>query len=223
MAVPQGEWPVPRRVIRLRAGSRPHVPSPRLGAAALSEARRPARRPGSDAPAGGAAWPGLWGCVLTALLSGAGCWVLVAPRLAADLAGGAATASALAAVAPAELPDALGTLSSSAGLLERLRRRQGCQALAVVTLAAPPGAPPARIRLRSGAYYSPAFTLAAAPVRVAIPYPAPPEAGHGVLSVLSDGGAAVLALSPPWLLPTAAGEASRGVTWQPDAGCAARG
>lgn len=155
-----------------------------------------------------------------ALLSGVGCWFLVAPRLAAgDLAGTGAETSRLVEVAPADVPAALGTLSGSGGVLERLRRQRGCEALAVVTLAAPPGRPPARVRLRSGSYYSPAFILTATPVRVAVPFPAPLEAGYGTLSVLSDGGEAVVALSPPWHLPPSPGEASRNVTWRPGAAC----
>lgn len=160
----------------------------------------------------------MWGCVLTALLSGAGCWFLVAPRLVSLTDAGS---TRLEEVAPADLPAAMTTLSPSGGVLEQLRRERGCEALAVVTLAAPPGGPPARVRLRSGSYDSPAFLLTAAPMRVAIPYPAPVEAGRGTLMVISDGGEAVVALLPPWRLPTAPGEASRLVTWQPGTGCTA--
>ncbi len=199
------------------AGLRPAIPPHHPGRLPVSG---PRRRPGAvrGAGEGRAAWPGLWGCVLTALLSGAGCWFLGAPRLASLSDAGV---DRLEEVAPADLPSAIATLSPSGGVLERLRRERGCEALAFVTLAAPPGGPPARVRLRSGSYFSPAILLTATPVRVAIPYPAPVEAGRGTLTVLSDGGEAVVALLPAWHLPIAAGEASRVVTWRPGAGCAA--
>jgi len=55
-------------------------------------------------------------------------------------------------------------------------------------------------------------------VRVAIPYPAPYEAGQGILSVLL-GGEATVALTPAWNISPKAGVTERAVTWQPSESC----
>jgi hypothetical protein len=75
------------------------------------------------------------------------------------------------------------------------------------------------IRLRSGNYISPNFSLTDAPVRVALPYPAPYEAGHGTLSVIAVGGEATVSLLPPWRVVGGSGLASHEVTWHPRIRC----
>ena len=79
---------------------------------------------------------------------------------------------------------------------------------------------PVRVRVRSGGYFSPVFVLSPRPVRIAIPYPAPYQAGRGELTVFVEGGEAVVALTPPWHVPAAAGGAMRVVQWHPGAACA---
>ena len=75
------------------------------------------------------------------------------------------------------------------------------------------------IRLRSGSYYSPDFSLSGVPVRIAIPYPAPYDAGRGTLSVLHSGGYVTLDLNPAWHLTAQETSGSHQVTWQPSQHC----
>jgi hypothetical protein len=75
------------------------------------------------------------------------------------------------------------------------------------------------VRLISGGYYSPIFKLSGTPVRIAIPYPAPYDSGHGVLTMLHTGGDASVALRPALLLTTQNTSITRQVTWQPGQIC----
>lgn len=189
----------------------------------MSEAGRSGRSPLSISMKRSNALPGLWGSILTALLSAAACWFVVAPELAAsDFARLGTHTSRLEELQASDMANALPTLSGSAGVLDRARRRE-CQALAVVTLVASPGNPPAKVRLRSGTYDSPPLTLTTVPMRIAIPYPAPFSVGHGILSVFSDGGQAVVALYPPRVLPVSPGLSSIPVSWRPHTSCEAPG
>ncbi len=168
--------------------------------------------------------PGLAAATLVAVLAGLASWFALLPAVdAARRPAPAAIASDLAEVAPADIPAALGTMANSAGVLAQFRggeRRCG-QHLAWVALA-PRGGAAGAVRLRSGAYISPEFALAAAPFRVAIPFPGPYAAGRGTLEVLHDGGGTI-ALTPAWNLPPAPGDAKRVVTWRTSIHCPAAG
>ena len=142
------------------------------------------------------------------------------PRLAGKDAGAADAAGTLAEVKPDEMAGALSTMDPSAADRAKLADRKACGTrLAWVSIVQAADQPAVRIRLRSGRYVSPLFTVGPQPVRIALPYPAPYATGHGTLGVFTVGGAAVVGLQPVWHVAASAGEVTRTVTWRPDAGC----
>jgi hypothetical protein len=132
----------------------------------------------------------------------------------ADL-GGTNVSSDLAQVDDSERSAAVATLNGSDRFLAQFKEQQGrCPVpLAWVSVIRPAGQAGGTIRLRSGNYFSPVFDLGELPVRIAIPYPAPYEEGRGTLTALVDGGAAVIALQPPWHPLPPGPSASHQVTW----------
>ena len=153
---------------------------------------------------------------LAALLVGYGA------RQAQDPApsGNDANVSSVADVSPDEFQAASDTLAGTPRQLAQLRERAACsRRLAWVTIMREPGQAPGRIRLQSGSYYSPPFELGDTPVRVALPYPAPYETGHGVIVVVGTTTSALVALTPPWHVPAQAGMAAKQVTWKPVGAC----
>ena len=164
--------------------------------------------------------PGGWQAVLIAALSALliGYWARQnqsAPRL-----DDKDNVSRVADVAPQDLPAALDTVAGTPRQLAQFREHDACgRRLAWVTMVRAPGQATGRIRLQSGSYISPAFELLEAPVRVALPYPAPYATGHGVISVVGATAAAVVALTPPWHVPAQAGMQAREVTWTPSGVC----
>ena len=174
------------------------------------------RRKGAGSPMPGR-WPAL--AMSAAFAAFSAFWTL--PRLAAPQAPAAEGApSALAEVAPAERNAALSTMHLSPGLAASLEKQDaGCKRLAWVSVARAPGTKGGTIRLLSGGYGSPVFTPTEIPLRVAIPYPAPYLSGHGTLTILSDAGGAIVALTPAWHAPLQAGRSSHEVSWIPDQAC----
>ena len=170
------------------------------------------------------AWPGSWQLGATAVLSGLACWFWLFPQYAAENAGKAeigSVASEIAEVSESDLAGALSTMSLSGSTVARLRKgsRDCANRLAWVTLSLPNRESEQRVRLRSGNYFSPAFTVTRMPVRVAIPYPAPYESGHGTLTVVGADDSLVVALSPGWHVPTNTGTAAHAVSWHPASSC----
>jgi hypothetical protein len=171
------------------------------------------------APAG---LPGAWAAALIAIISGLIAGAMARPK--ADVTDGAAPPgiSRLADVAPDEIAAALDTIAVSPEQAAKFRAREACRRkLAWVTIAGLPGQPPGRIRLQSGKYISPAFDLTDAPVRVALPYPAPYPTGHGTIEVVGTSSDATVALTPPWRVAAQQGFQSREVSWTPVDACPA--
>jgi hypothetical protein len=164
--------------------------------------------------------PGLLPAAVVAVLSGIGCWLWLTP--AAPPPAAAPNAGDLAEVSEQDITGALGTMAGSDAVLAQFKQREaGCRVpLAWVTVAHAPGQPDPTVRIHSGGYMSPPFEVTATPRRIAIPYPGPYLAGHGILGVLSTGGAASIAIIPPWNLPPQPGEATHAVTWHPTTRCA---
>ena len=75
------------------------------------------------------------------------------------------------------------------------------------------------VRIRSGAYLSPAFHVTGVPQRIAIPYPSPYSAGRGVLSLVGDANDLWFYLTPGWFIETLNGAASINVVWTPGNPC----
>jgi hypothetical protein len=165
--------------------------------------------------------PGTWQALVIAALSAlaVGYWAQ-----AGENAPGAAAAnvSRVAEVAPQDVPAALDTVAGTPEQLAQYKNQEACSArLAWVTVVRSPGQPAGRIRLKSGTYVSPAFDLTDAPVRVALPYPAPYETGRGTIAVIGTTTDAIVALAPPWHVPAQGGLHVQEVTWTPAGACPA--
>ena len=93
----------------------------------------------------------------------------------------------LSIVAPAEITDASRTLDPATSEQLASHAKECSVPLAQVAIWKTPGASGGAIRIRSGSYISPVFTLTDAPQRVAIPFPAPYASGQGVISVEGAG------------------------------------
>jgi hypothetical protein len=160
---------------------------------------------------------------MVAVLSGIASWFWLMSDIAMPSAAesGDWAVSDLAEVGDQDVADALTTIDGSSAFRAKFTDgKNGCrQKLAWVSLVSAPGQPPARLRIKSGEYYSPIFTVSAAPVRVAIPYPGPYETGHGKLTAIDTGGSVMIALRPAWQVPAKDGQATRDVTWQAGKRC----
>jgi len=81
------------------------------------------------------------------------------------------------------------------------------------------GAPAGKVRIKSANYVSPEFELTDAPQRVAIPFPAPYEAGSGVISIEGDLPGTSVGLMPVWHFNSDTGVTTINVRWTPKAPC----
>lgn len=162
--------------------------------------------------------PGIAPSVAMLVISGVVCWFWLASGRADSAKSVPPNMSELTEVTEKDIADALTTMAPSNGPLARFREAKDgtCrQPLAWVSLVSPPGEPPSKIRLISGSYYSPVIEVSATPVRVAIPYPKPYEAGRGALTAVDIGGSATIALLPAWRVSAADGQTTREVVWHP--------
>jgi hypothetical protein len=166
--------------------------------------------------------PGALPAGIGVVLSAALCWAWLANASGrATSATGGVAVSELSEVTEQEVPGALTTLAGSTAFLAQFKDESlKCrQPLAWVSAVAAPSAKASTIRLRSGNYITPLFTLAANPVRIAIPYPAAYEAGHGSLTVLGATSRVVIGLTPPWQPPEGTSAATAEVHWAPIKTC----
>jgi hypothetical protein len=166
--------------------------------------------------------PGIGLSIVIAIICGVVCWFWLAKSRAVTLQPTAPNVSGLAEVEESEVAGALTTMSLPSAAVAQYQEAKDdrCRRpLAWVSLVSAPGEPPSRIRLISGNYYSPNFEVSATPVRVAIPYPAPYETGHGTLTVIDVGGDAVISLLPAWRISASDGKTTREVTWHPAKKC----
>jgi hypothetical protein len=125
----------------------------------------------------------------------------------------------LSIVAPAEITDASRTLDPANSEQLASRAKECSVPLAQLAIWKTPGASGGAIRIRSGSYISPVFTLTDAPQRVAIPFPAPYASGQGVISVEGAADGAVISVSPAWHINSPVGSASLHVIWTPKDPC----
>jgi hypothetical protein len=75
------------------------------------------------------------------------------------------------------------------------------------------------IRIRSGSYVSPYFTVTEAMQRIAMPYPAPYGSGAGTFEIEGNGTGAILGLTPTRPLMELPGVQSIPVVWRPVSPC----
>ncbi len=130
---------------------------------------------------------------------------------------GTASEPAIQQVALADVAEAVTSLAPNvaAALGEEAK---SCKApLAEVILKNAPGAAPGLVRIRSGSYLSPAFTLTDAPQRIAIPFPTPYETGRGVIVVEGAGSGATITLYPT--ITVASGSYPINIWWIPRKSC----
>jgi len=160
-----------------------------------------------------------------AVISGAVCWFGLASGRANPSPHAAPNVSDLTEVTEDEIAGALSTMSLSNAAVVQFREAKdgGCpRPLAWVSVVSPPGEAGSRIRLISGTYFSPVFEVSATPVRIALPFPAPYDTGHGVLSAIAVGGGATISLIPSWRVSAQNGRTTHAVAWHPTKNCGAR-
>ena len=185
-----------------------------------TEARRSAPRRKNQS-----ALPGIGLTIAIAVISGIVSWFWLASGRANPLKPTAPNVSDLTEVEEPEVAGALTTMNPSNTVRAQFREAKdgGCRRpLAWVSLVSVAGELPSRIRLISGTYYSPVFEVSATPVRVAIPFPAPYETGHGALTAIDVGGSATISLLPAWRVSAQDGKPTRAVTWHPVKSCSPR-
>lgn len=164
--------------------------------------------------------PGWWQGILAALVTAGlmGGWALPQLQPSAAEVGGR---PAMTEIAEADLPGAENTLAGSPS--DRARVKQAdrvCGAhLAQVTLAPAKPGQTTRFRLQSGRYISPEFALTDAPLRIAIPYPAPYAAGRGAIGLTATGADVIVSLNPPWHAIPSPATVMQTVRWVPDPRC----
>ena len=169
--------------------------------------------------------PGIGLIIAIAVISGVVSWFWLASGRAGPLKPAAPNVSDLTEVDANDVTGALTTMNVPNAALDQFRQGKdgGCRRpLAWVTLVSAPGEPPSRIRLISGTYFSPIFEVSATPVRVAVPFPAPYETGHGTLTAIDVGGSTKISLLPAWRVSAQDGKTTRAVTWHPVKSCSPR-
>lgn len=137
-----------------------------------------------------------------AIVAAAGC-VLIAAAVGlvlqkadfASLSGDPAQPT-ISYVARGDITAAATTLTqSAAGAL--VEEAQNCKIpLASLTIAKGTATIGSTIRIRSGSYVSPYFTVTEAMQRIAVPYPAPYGAGSGIITIEGNAQGAIVGLSP---------------------------
>lgn len=155
----------------------------------------------------------------------AGGVVAVAVVAGVLLTGGGETAGTpdrptLSLVRQGDVDQAAGTLSpdSKTQLVDDAKACKMPLAIVQLTKADTNGG--GMIRIRAGSYVSPAFSIGDAPVKVAVPFPAPYATGKGEISI--EGTAGVVAQLTPGIKYDPAGGARKiPVWWKTDKPCGA--
>jgi len=158
--------------------------------------------------------------ILSAILS----WFWVMPGVSGQIASKPSTAtdtSMLDEVSEDDISGAMHTMYGSPDFFAQFKaRKDACPApLAWVSLVRTPGSPAGAVRVKSGRYVSPEFELGDVPLRVAIPFPGPYEAGHGLLEVISVGGGGTVTLRPALQIAPGSTKTLKQVTWKPIRRC----
>ena len=125
----------------------------------------------------------------------------------------------LTSVAKSDLGAAAGTLApSAAGAL--IADAQACKVpLVSMTIERGSAALGSTIRIRSGSYISPYFTVTDAMQRIAVPYPAPYGSGVGTFVVEGNATGAILGLTPTRVMVGLPDPQSIPVVWRAVSPC----
>ena len=143
----------------------------------------------------------------------------VAMKSGVGLGIGDSTRTTVSFVDPRDLNDAAGTLTQSVagGLVDDARR---CRIpLVSMTIAKGTAQVGSTLRIRSGSYVSPYFTVTEGMQRVAVPYPAPYGSGAGTFVVEGNATGAILGLTPTKVLLDLPTAQSIPVWWRPVSPC----
>jgi hypothetical protein len=143
----------------------------------------------------------------------------VAMKSGVNLSIGDSTRTTVSFVDPRDLNDAAGTLTQSVagGLVDDARR---CRIpLVSMTIAKGTAQVGSTLRIRSGSYVSPYFTVTEGMQRVAVPYPAPYGSGAGTFVVEGNATGAILGLTPTKVLLDLPTAQSIPVWWRPVSPC----
>jgi hypothetical protein len=149
------------------------------------------------------------GCLLTIAAIG-----LVLRKADIGMPSGNAAQPTVSFVAQDEIGAAATTLtpSAAAALVDDAQR---CR-IPLVSMTIAKGTAPigSTIRVRSGSYVSPFFTVTEAMQRIAVPYPAPYGSGAGTFVVEGNATGAILGLTPTRVLVELPGAQSIPVVWR---------
>jgi hypothetical protein len=132
-----------------------------------------------------------------------------------NFASGDPAQPTLTYVAQRDIGAAATTLApSAAGAL--VADAQACK-IPLVSMTIEKGAAPigSTIRIRSGSYVSPYFTITAQMQRIAVPYPAPYGAGSGTMVVEGSATGAIVGFTPAKVMTDLPGIQSVPVVWRP--------
>lgn len=91
--------------------------------------------------------------------------------------------------------------------------------MATIHISKLPGAAPGMIRIRSGEYLSPAFSLGETAQSVAIPFPTAYATGIGTITVEGEASKAVVSLYPAVSIEKLSGSSPISIWWTPDKPC----
>jgi hypothetical protein len=91
--------------------------------------------------------------------------------------------------------------------------------MATIHISKLPGAAPGMIRIRSGQYLSPVFSLGEMAQSVAIPFPTAYATGIGTITVEGEADKAVVSLYPAVNIEKLSGSSSISIWWTPDKPC----
>jgi hypothetical protein len=161
--------------------------------------------------------PAIVGAVGLLLVLAAAGTVAMKSNLGFD--GIAAGQTTVTSVNPHDLDAAAGTLTQSVagGLVDDAKR---CRVpLVSMTIDKGTARVGSTIRIRSGSYVSPWFTVTAGTERIAIPYPAPYGSGAGRFVVEGNATGAILGLTPTKVLLDLPTAESIPVVWRPKTPC----
>ena len=139
---------------------------------------------------------------------------LVAMKSGIGLPMGDAAQPTLTFVNKSDLGAAAATLtpSAAAALVEDAQR---CK-IPLVSMTIAKGTAPigSTIRVRSGSYLSPYFTITEGIQRIAVPYPAPYGSGAGTMVVEGNAGGAIIGFTPTRIMTELPGAQSVAVVWR---------
>lgn len=157
---------------------------------------------------------GVLGLVVTLAAAG-----LVVVKSGVSVPTGDASQPTLTFVPQGEIGAAATTLAPASATALVSEAQQCKVPLASMTIEKGTAAIGSTIRIRSGSYVSPYFTITEAMQRVAVPYPAPYGAGSGIVVIEGSANGAIVGFTPVKKMIDLPGTQSVPVVWRPVKPC----